>query len=123
MGIIYLVQPCELVGTDRYKIGMSNQTSLNRLKSYKNGSRYLCFFEVPHPYKVEKLIKYEFNKHYKLIAGREYFQSDNEKDMIQLFIKTVFADKQPIDLNEHKLVEPVKNWMNKFSYNSSSKIH
>lgn len=30
-GIIYLIQPSELVGTNRYKIGCSTKTSLDRV--------------------------------------------------------------------------------------------
>ena len=55
-GIIYLVQPSTLKGTNRYKIGASNDTSLERLKSY--------------------------GKQIKLIAGTEYFEG-NEKEMIK----------------------------------------
>lgn len=31
MGIIYLIQPAELVGTNRYKIGCSKKDDLSRL--------------------------------------------------------------------------------------------
>ena len=41
-GIIYLIQPAELLGTNRYKIGCSGKNSLDRCKKgYKIGSRYL----------------------------------------------------------------------------------
>ncbi len=32
-GIIYLIQPCELVGTSRYKIGCSRNPNLDRCKN------------------------------------------------------------------------------------------
>jgi hypothetical protein len=32
-GIIYLIQPAELIGTNRYKIGMSNKLNLDRCKT------------------------------------------------------------------------------------------
>lgn len=31
MGYIYLVQPCELLGTNRFKIGCSDKIGLDRL--------------------------------------------------------------------------------------------
>jgi hypothetical protein len=41
-GIIYLIQPAELVGTNRFKIGCSNNTNLIRCKTgYKKGSIYI----------------------------------------------------------------------------------
>jgi hypothetical protein len=41
-GIVYLIQPVELVGTNRYKLGCSNKTSIQRLVAYKKNSRVLC---------------------------------------------------------------------------------
>ena len=32
-GIVYLIQPAQLVGTNRYKIGMSNKIELTRLSA------------------------------------------------------------------------------------------
>tara|TARA_R110002126_G_C10241103_1_gene481039 strand:+ start:69 stop:665 length:597 start_codon:yes stop_codon:yes gene_type:complete len=90
-GIIYLIQPCELVETKRYKVGMSKNTSLDRVKNgYKKGSRYLCIMEVKNPVQVEKNIIKVFNETYKIIAGKEYYQIDvEEKEMIKLFINTI----------------------------------
>ncbi len=70
-GIIYLVQPAELVGTSRYKIGCSGNTTLNRIKNgYKSGTRYISIFECEEPFKLENEIKKIFNKKFKLIAGQ-----------------------------------------------------
>ena len=50
-GIIYLIQPVELVGTNRYKLGCSKNTNLERCKKgYKNGSRYLSIMECDEPF-------------------------------------------------------------------------
>jgi hypothetical protein len=122
MPFVYLVQPCELVGTNRYKIGMSNQDNLNRLKSYKNGSRYLCFFEQSNALKIEKQIKEEFNKKYKLIAGKEYFQSDDEKEMIKLFTNIVFGYNEITSNNNQEIAIDVKSWMSKFKFSREKNI-
>lgn len=46
LGILYLVQPGELIGTDRYKIGYSNSCSLKRVLSYKKGTLYLSIKQL-----------------------------------------------------------------------------
>jgi len=86
MGIIYLIQPEELVGTNRYKIGCSVKNDLSRVNSYKKQSRYLCIMECKNPFILEKNIKLLFNKTFKKIAGNEYFEG-NESDIIKEFIK------------------------------------
>jgi hypothetical protein len=79
-GIIYLVQPCELLNTNRYKIGRSSKNNLDRCKNgYKKGTRYICIFECPDSISVENEIKKIFNIKFKLIAGKEYFEGDENE--------------------------------------------
>jgi hypothetical protein len=79
-GIIYLVQPTELIGTQRYKIGCSENTELERVKKgYKKGTRYIYIIECYDPFTLEKNIKNIFNEKFKLIAGHEYFEGDETK--------------------------------------------
>ena len=86
-GIIYFIQPAELVGTDRYKIGCSKTPDLKRCKEgYRKGSRYICIMECSEPFVLEKKIKDEFNKLFELVAGTEYFIGD-ETTMKQTFLK------------------------------------
>jgi hypothetical protein len=96
-GIIYLIQPSELVGTNRYKIGMSKNPNLDRCKSYKKGSRYLCIMECTEPSVLELNIKQEFKKVFLLIAGTEYFEG-NEKLLLTKFME--FAYKHVSKDNE-----------------------
>jgi hypothetical protein len=57
-GIIYLIQPTELIGTYRYKIGCSENTELDRVKKgYKKGTRYIFIMECHDPFILEKQIK------------------------------------------------------------------
>ena len=87
-GIVYLVQPAELVGTNRYKIGCSNQGDLRRLTGgYKKGTRYIEIRETPVPFLVEKMVKERFSQTFELIAGAEYFQG-HEGNMRGLFQHT-----------------------------------
>ena len=74
-GIIYLVQPAELVGTNRYKIGCSSKNDLSRCKNgYKNGTRYIHIMECIAPFALERIIIQGFKLKFKLVAGREYFE-------------------------------------------------
>ncbi len=86
-GIIYLVQPVELIGTSRYKVGYSGKNTLERVKSgYKTGTRYIFIMETNEPLILEKNIKTLFNKKFKLIGGSEYFEGD-EEIMKEAFLK------------------------------------
>lgn len=86
-GIIYLIQPVELIGTSRYKIGCSENTDLDRVKNgYKKGTRYIFIMECENPFMLEKCLKIIFNKNYKLIGGKEYFEGD-EENMKKDFLK------------------------------------
>lgn len=92
-GIIYFIQPCELVGTNRYKIGCSNDTNLGRFRSgYKKGTRFLCIMECNNPFVLEKAIKQHFCKKFKLIGGREYFEGDinlMRMDFIEIVMNSI----------------------------------
>ena len=78
-GTIYLIQPAELVGTQRYKIGCSATNDLERpRKGYKKGSRFIYIMECDNPFEVENQIKEQFNDKFKLIAGKEYFEGEEE---------------------------------------------
>jgi hypothetical protein len=74
--IVYLIQPEELVGTNRYKFGCSKREQLKRLSEYKKGTKYIIIAGCDNPFGVENEIKKEFNKHFKLIAGKEFFEGD-----------------------------------------------
>lgn len=97
-GIIYLVQPAELLGTDRYKVGCSGSNTLKRCsRGYKVGTRYLIIMECEHPYYVEKQLKRVFTDKFRICAGKEYF-SGNEKEMIYSFMEIfkMYAYDKPV---------------------------
>ena len=92
-GIIYLIQPVELIGTTRYKIGCSNKPNLDRCKNgYKNGSRYICIMECLNPLILERIIKTNFSYRFNLIAGTEYYEGD-ENEMCIVFNNLVNKQK------------------------------
>ncbi len=84
-GIIYLIQPVELIGTNRYKIGFSSKCTLERCTSgYKKGSRYINIQECFEPSKLETKLKFTFKHKFRLIGGTEYFSGD-ERQMRKTF--------------------------------------
>ena len=84
-GTIYLIQPAELVGTKRYKIGCSSKNDLERCKKgYKKGTRFMDIRECDDPFAVEREVKTRFNTKFNLIAGKEYFEG-NEADIKKEF--------------------------------------
>jgi hypothetical protein len=90
IGLVYMLQPCELLGTNRYKIGASRTSSISRCQDgYKKGSRILFMIECIDPYMIEKILIKEFNNKFELIAGNEYF-SGNEIAMKRCFRQFVF---------------------------------
>lgn len=42
-GFVYMVQPVNLIGTNRYKIGRSDKLNLSRLQAYLNVNNYMYF--------------------------------------------------------------------------------
>lgn len=89
---VYLVQPATLVGTNRYKVGMTSMNNLNRVKSYGQGTRYLCIFEREDAAQMEKKLLQIFRDKFKLIAGKEYFVVDiPEAEMVTLFVNIVMS--------------------------------
>ena len=101
MGLLYLVQPAELVGTNRYKIGCSSKSNLSRVRNgYRKGTRYLLITECENPFEVEKTIKDEFCKEFNLIAGTEYFEGDEikiRKLFYKLFVSSTCGDIEDDD--------------------------
>lgn len=85
-GIVYLVQPEELIDTNRYKVGCSSKTSIERLKTYKKGMNCVLVAKCIEPFIVEKEIIKEFNNSFNVVAGKEYYEG-NESEMKAKFIE------------------------------------
>lgn len=91
-GMIYLIQPAKLIGTNRFKIGCSGKPNLN---SCKSDIRYLCIMECVDPFVLKSKIKKEFNSRYKLIAGYEYYEGD-ESDIVEKFCELSFSHNKEL---------------------------
>lgn len=95
-GTIYLIQPELLINTNKFKIGMSKKNDLNRLKSYHSGTRFICIMSCKNPLIIEKKIKDAFTLKYKLVAGNEYFEG-NEEEILTDFFKIISENKNVIN--------------------------
>ena len=78
-GIVYMLQPPSLIGTDRYKIGCSaNGGNVKRCLSYGVKSNVICICAVVNPFDVERQLKVAFNTNCERIAGLEYFRGESQ---------------------------------------------
>lgn len=120
MGIVYLIQPAECKGINRYKIGCSGQhNELSRLKSYKSGSKVIVLFgDIPDPMAVEREIIEQFKKRFEIACGREYFNGDIH-DMRECFVKCVMLytnkPEKVMEKVEQFSFEPITNDKNMFT--------
>ena len=78
IGGVYLVQPTELIGTNRYKIGCSHKRSPEeRINSgYHKGTKKILIFPSNNAKEVEKKIISSFDITFNKIAGNEYYEGD-----------------------------------------------
>lgn len=114
-GIIYFIQPAELIGSNGYKIGCSSLPNISRVQNgYRRNTRYLCIMECYDPFQLEKIIINAFNDRFLLINGREYF-SGNETDMFNLFVDLTikFQNNAPNIIIGEQIQNNAENIINK----------
>jgi len=87
-GLVYLLQPAELVDTDRYKIGCSNLPNNSRLQNYKVGTIYYYVIKCDNASIIEDKLKKKFSEQFILFTGKEYFKGDIE-EMKKCFISVI----------------------------------
>jgi hypothetical protein len=104
MGILYFIQPAELVGTTRFKVGCSTKNDLSRVKSYKSGTRMIMILQCEDPFLLEAKVLIEFNNQFHKIAGNEYFEGD-ESMMRKVFYDTYLQW-------EHHKKDGIAKWRN-----------
>ena len=103
-GILYLIQPCELVGTNRYKVGCSSKQVIDRCtEGYRKGSIPICIIKCNKPFDIENKIKQSFKSKFKLIAGKEFYEGDEEQ-MLNEFLRIW---QESVDFKNSKATEEV----------------
>jgi hypothetical protein len=118
-GLLYLIQPAELVGTQRYKIGYSKNNDITKFrKDYKKGSRFLDIYEYDNSPLLVREIRNNFNNKFKLVAGRTYYEG-NETDIKKNFnaIISNYNNANNINnINSANLISSTNsNYCNKYS--------
>ena len=83
-GIVYFIQPGELIESNVYKVGYSSKLDLRRVLSYKKNTNYLSIIQCNDALKCEGEIKKKFKENFILHAGNEFFKG-NKKDMLFMF--------------------------------------
>lgn len=75
MGVVYLIQPAELKGTDRYKVGCSHNDGVSRITTgYNLTTVTFLVVNVDDPFEVERRLVHEFTQRFHQLPGsREYF--------------------------------------------------
>jgi hypothetical protein len=118
MGYIYIVQPACLVGTTpcRYKIGMTEKDTEQRLKDYNSGTiRYFLYpFDNSLIRYVENKIKILFSIYFTRIGGSEIFEG-NIQEMC-LLASRICTDV----FNDEYLLKPKTN-LNKELFTKNKK--
>ncbi len=79
-GLIYLIQPEELFGTNRYKFGYSDQNNLKRVKSYGSNVKVYLTYSSDKAKELESyILELLSEKHLKI--KNEYFEIDDIDDV------------------------------------------
>lgn len=103
-GLLYLIQPAELVGTHRYKIGYSKNNDITKFrKDYKKGSRFLDIYEYERSPLLVREIRNNFNNKFKLVAGRTYYEG-NETDIKKNFNAIISNYSYANNINSQNLI-------------------
>ncbi len=100
-GFIYLLQPFELINTNKYILTTSNYCIIGKFKQYKNGVRCLFAYECNNYNNILLNIKKKFIEIFKFIDNK-YFEGD-ELDMIKIFINYIMNYLNNININEYKI--------------------
>lgn len=103
-GILYLIQPTELLKTNTYKIGMSNSSTANRIKSYGAKTILYRIAEVDDVVNREIKLIETFNKEFTLHKGNEYFTGDIE-EMKNVFDYVIAGEEKYTYFAYEKLME------------------
>jgi hypothetical protein len=118
-GLLYLIQPAELVGTQRYKIGYSKNNDITKFrKDYKKGSRFLDIYEYERAPLLVSEIRNNFNNKFKLVAGRTYYEG-NETDIKKNFNAIISNYNNANNINSQNLIASTNSTSASTSTNSN----
>lgn len=109
IGTIFLIQPAELVGTNRYKIGFICDKKIKEyINNYLDGTRFILILESNNVQNIINEIKTVFKQKFNSIASDEYYEG-NENDIKQIIINII--DKY-LNFNNNIIVNNHNSYVN-----------
>jgi len=98
-GLVYLIQPPECIGTNCYKVGMSQSNTIRRIRSYGYDCINIVSRECANPIDVEReliaLFQFRFGNP---VQGREWF-SGSKREMIRAYDECFATHAEYVDDN------------------------
>lgn len=108
-GTFYLVQPAEYLGTNIFKMGLTRATEppYKRLKDYKEGTIVYLTLLINAVNIFERLMRYDFERKFKLYKGKEYFEGDYKdmKDEIMKYYNKINEYQISLKNENKKIIE------------------
>ena len=109
IGTIFLIQPAELVGTNRYKIGFICDKKIKEyINNYLDDTRFILILESNNVQNIINEIKTIFKQKFNSIASDEYYEG-NENDIKQIIINII--DKY-LNFNNNIIVNNHNSYVN-----------
>jgi len=124
-GIIYLLQPAQLIMLNGYKIGYTLSDDFRRFNSYHCGSKLIYAIRCKNVIELEKELKKKLPTKFKLLSGRKYFTCVND-ELSEMFLnitmehiknpnttKKTMLQKNNVILNNNSNIIKLSNNKNK----------
>ncbi len=116
MGLVYLIQPEKYVGTNIYRVGVTNLDTFDEIID-ENGENHKIFHvnNSVDAFIIHELLIYYFNKKFKLVKYNSYFEGDID-EMRETYLYISLEFEKMID---HKILLTENN--NNFENNNDKK--
>jgi hypothetical protein len=92
-GVVFLIQPPELKGCNRYQIGVSSHGADVLFRRFKPETRFISIMECENYEDVESLVLTHFRQQFQMVAGRKFFEGD-EEDIREEFMSVVIKHRK-----------------------------
>ena len=121
-GIIYLLQPKELIESHGYKIGYTHSDDFRRFNGYNSGAKLIYAIRCENVRELETKLKQILPTKFKLLSGREYFRCLNDS-LSEMFFDIATKHNKSMKQNAKKTTsnkpinyhsnQPVSTFLNK----------
>ena len=121
-GIIYLLQPKELIMSYGYKIGYTFSEDFRRFNNYNSGAKLIYAIRCKNVTELENKLKQILPTKFTLLSGREYFTCIND-DLSDMFFDITTEHNKNIKLNTEKSLLKIKPFLPKLDKINNGKTH